>query len=123
MIYGFLRDERCDTILQLRDICGIIEKYIQNGYGQISKIPIICELINPENQQMSRSILLEIKYAIPSDWTLGQFRRFMDKKVYFGYLIINGRHPPNDTKMSELYDNYKDKDGFLYIKLWRAFVS
>ena len=61
------------------------------------------------------------KYLVPTDITLGQFIFIIRKKIKLSaeeglYLFIN-----NDvlgtpsTVMSEVYNNYKDEDDFLYI--------
>ena len=122
LVYGYLR-ECTRQSLWLRDIFGILGAYLQDGYGHITKLPIICELINPENQQMSSFEQYEIKYSIKSNWTMRQFESFMRKEVYYDYYIISGRRIQSETELSEVYEAHKDKDGFLYIKLRRAFIS
>ncbi|GAM27810.1 hypothetical protein SAMD00019534_109860 [Acytostelium subglobosum LB1] len=61
------------------------------------------------------------KYLVPADITVGKFvyeiRKHMPKinaeKAI--YLFVNNTLPPTAALISQIYDRYKDEDGFLYI--------
>ncbi|KYQ91116.1 autophagy protein 8 [Tieghemostelium lacteum] len=61
------------------------------------------------------------KYLVPSDITVGKFvyeiRKHMNKvnaeKAI--YLFVNNTIPPTAALISQIYERYKDEDGFLYI--------
>ena len=60
------------------------------------------------------------KYLVPGDITVGKFvyeiRKHMQlppEKAIF--LFVNNVLPPTAALMSQIYDRYKDEDGFLYI--------
>jgi len=61
------------------------------------------------------------KYLVPADITVGKFvyeiRKHMNKvnaeKAI--YLFVNNTIPPTAALISQIYERYKDEDGFLYI--------
>jgi GABA(A) receptor-associated protein len=61
------------------------------------------------------------KYLVPSDITVGKFvyeiRKHMklspEKAIFL--FVGNGVLPPTAALMSQIYDRFKDEDGFLYI--------
>eukprot|EP01133_Synstelium_polycarpum_P001210 gene1210-1399_t len=61
------------------------------------------------------------KYLVPADITVGKFvyeiRKHMPKinaeKAI--YLFVNNTLPPTAAFISQIYERYKDEDGFLYI--------
>jgi GABA(A) receptor-associated protein len=62
------------------------------------------------------------KYLIPSNLNMAQFqkciRNFVKVKSYEAiFLFINNKLIPNTSLMNEVYENYKDPDGFLYINV------
>ena len=81
------------------------------------KIPIICERAAssklPPNERS--------KFLAPSDLTAYQFSYIIRKRIKMPesdslYFFVNGRYIlKGDTLMSEVYDQRKDVDGFLYI--------
>lgn len=79
------------------------------------RIPIICEKAKSCNIEINKN-----KYLVPMNLTIGQFIYVIRKRMYLGpeqaiYLFINGIIPPINVIISNLYDIYKDNDGFLYI--------
>jgi len=60
------------------------------------------------------------KYLVPADITVGKFvyeiRKHMklspEKQIF---LFVNNVLPPTAALMSQVYQRYKDEDGFLYI--------
>lgn len=87
----------------------IIQKYPD-------KIPIICE--KNEKSQTTPNID-KIKYLVPSDLTIAQFIYVIRQRLHLPpgqaiFLFINGHIPPSSCVISEIYDIYKETDGFLY---------
>lgn len=80
------------------------------------RIPIICEKIN-------RSDVPEIdkeKYLVPNDLTVGQFIYVIRKRVKLPaeaaiYLFVGGSIPPTSALIANVYESFKDEDGFLYV--------
>ena len=81
------------------------------------KIPIICEK-DPKSkiQEIDKT-----KYLVPMDLTVAQFSLMIRKRVEIAkegafFLLVGGKHSiTGDTLISEIYERYKDEDGFLYI--------
>ena len=81
------------------------------------RIPIICE-------KAASSKLPDIdknKYLVPTDLTAYKFSFIIRKRIKMPekdslYFFVNSRYLlKGDTLMSEVYNNRKDTDGFLYI--------
>lgn len=81
-----------------------------------TRIPVICE----------KSTLSDVpdiskhKYLVPYDLTIGEFMYVIRKNIKLQsyealFLMVNNFIPSSSMRFSELYWNYKDPDGFLYI--------
>jgi GABA(A) receptor-associated protein len=60
------------------------------------------------------------KYLVPSDLTVGQFVYVIRKRIKLApekaiFIFVNDVLPPTNSLMSAIYDQHKDKDGFLYV--------
>lgn len=80
------------------------------------RFPIICE---KNKTSINTPEIDKIKFLVPHDLTIGQFIYIIRKRLKINsdqgiFLFINGHIPPSSCFMSELYDIYKDSDGFLY---------
>jgi len=81
------------------------------------KIPIICE----KNYNSSNAPDIDKhKYLVSRDLSAGQFmytiRQRMNLNAEVGlYIFISGFIPSNSQFLSNLYVNFKDDDGFLYV--------
>jgi GABA(A) receptor-associated protein len=80
------------------------------------KIPIIVEKFEKSNT----SDIDKNKYLVPSDLTVGQFLYVIRKRIQLLpekaiYLFIDNKIPATAQMMINLYEQYKDDDGFLYI--------
>ena len=82
------------------------------------RIPIICEKNKSANNDIP--YLDKIKYLIPNNLTIGQFiyvirsrMKLPSEKAIF--LFVNGSIPSSSELISLIYENNKDRDGFLYI--------
>ena len=81
------------------------------------KIPIICE-----KNYMQRDLpdIDKKKYLVPLDITIGQFMFIIRQRLRFRpeealFLFINGFIPSSNKFIGEIYEHYKDTDGFLYV--------
>ena len=82
-----------------------------------NKVAIICE--KAKNSRMMK--LDKTKYLVDKNITLPQFTATIRKKLNLDeregiFLLANGKHTlSNNENISEIYDKFQDKDGFLYI--------
>eukprot|EP01039_Chlorochromonas_danica_P006610 gene6610-7303_t len=79
------------------------------------RIPVICEKV----ETSSMEDLDKKKYLVPFDLICGHFNYMIHRRLKLPsekalILFVNGSIPPISATMSELYDQLKDKDGFLY---------
>mmetsp|Transcript_49027 Transcript_49027/g.142097 ORF Transcript_49027/g.142097 Transcript_49027/m.142097 type:complete len:126 (-) Transcript_49027:199-576(-) len=86
------------------------------------RIPVICE-------KALRSDLPDIekkKFLVPGTMLVGEFKYIIHKHINQTasasiasdqtiYLFVNSTSPKTGALMSEVYDQYKSDDGFLYI--------
>ena len=80
------------------------------------RIPIICE--QKKNGKLNN--LNKYKFLVPRDLTAGQFAYVIRKKIKLApeqaiFLFVNNILPPTAMLMSNLYEDQKDEDGFLFI--------
>lgn len=95
--------------LRLNESMRVLTKYPD-------RIPIICEKhLGCDLMEINKQ-----KYLVENDLTCGQFiyvirqrLRLPPEKAIF--LIVNGIIPPTTSTISEIYNKYKNEDGFLYI--------
>ncbi|CAB4252163.1 similar to Saccharomyces cerevisiae YBL078C ATG8 Component of autophagosomes and Cvt vesicles [Maudiozyma barnettii] len=81
-----------------------------------NRIPLICE-------KVEKSDVPDIdkrKYLVPDDLTVGQFIYVIRKRIQLPpekaiFIFVNDTLPPTASLMSSVYQQYKDKDGFLYV--------
>jgi len=96
------------------------------------RIPVICEF--NENSiikdfiqrqlKMQKKTPFELdkkKYLIPSDFTIGQFMYVIRKRLKLPsekaiFLFCNNFIPSSTRTITSLYNSFKDKDKFLYLK-------
>merc|ERR1712187_281569 len=93
---------------------------IRNKYPD--RIPVICE-------KARTSTLPEIekkKFLVPGTMLCGEFKYIVHKHIsqvadaplasdQTIYLFVNGTSPKTGALMSEIYEQHKSDDGFLYI--------
>merc|ERR1719453_3022061 len=86
------------------------------------RVPVLCE-------KAPRSDVPEIekkKFLVPATMQLSEFKHIVHKHIYHTgaegiasdqtiYLFVNGKSPKTSDQMSELYEQYKASDGFLYV--------
>jgi len=80
--------------------------------------PLICE--KSPNSNDTIPLIDKTKYLVPSDLTFGQMifvirkRLKLDPQVAI-FLFIDNQLPPSSLLIGDVYEKYKDIDGFLYI--------
>lgn len=80
------------------------------------RVPIICE-------RHAKSILPKIaknKFLVPYDMRIAHFLTIIRQKMHLDpavaiILYVGNTIPSPDTFINNLYENYGDEDGFLYI--------
>jgi len=82
------------------------------------RVPVICE--KSPNGNDSIPVIDKTKYLVPSDLTFGQMIFVIRQRLKLNpevaiFLFVNNSLPPSCLLMSEVYDKYKETDGFLYI--------
>lgn len=87
----------------------IIQKYPD-------RVPVIVE----RAPKSSITLIRKNKFLIPMDLTVGQFVYVIRKRIKLApeeaiFLFINDIIPSIDTLMSELYEQQKSSDNFLYV--------
>ena len=60
------------------------------------------------------------KYLVPADLTMGQFMYVIRKRIKLApdvglYFFVGNNISSSATLLGEVYENKKDKDGFLYV--------
>ena len=80
------------------------------------RVPVICE----KNPGSGLDMLDKRKYLVPNDLTATQFLFIIRKRLKLAsekgiFLFVNNMIAPSTHTMVELYNEYKDDDGFLYM--------
>lgn len=85
------------------------------------RIPIIVEVAKSALREFPS--LAKHKYLVPTGMTVGQFLYTLRKQIVIPattavFLFVNGGQlPPTSLLIGQLYQKYKDDDGFLYTTL------
>lgn len=82
------------------------------------RIPIIVE---KASKSVDAPPLPKHKFLAPNTMTVGQFVYVIRKSMQLPpekalFIFINGMLPTTATLLQELYNDHKDRDGFMYIK-------
>jgi GABA(A) receptor-associated protein len=80
------------------------------------RIPCIVEKIKSSNIDN----LDKNKFLVPSDLTMGQFIFIIRKRIHLSpekaiFILVNNLIPPSSYPLSQIYNQHKDDDGFLYL--------
>ncbi len=83
----------------------------------IDRIPIICERAS---RNADVPLIQKHKFLAPAAMTVGQFIYLIRKNLSLPaekalFLFVGTTLPTTQTTMRELYEEYADDDGFLYI--------
>lgn len=83
------------------------------------RIPIICEKNQRDNGTPN---IDKNKYLVPHDITVGQFMYVIRKRLHLHagdaiFFFVGDKHTivPINMSMDQVYNLFKNKDGFLYI--------
>jgi len=106
-ISEFKKDKSLDE--RKKETSTVMKKYDD-------RIPIIVE----------RSIKTDIpnidknKFLVPKTLTIGQFVYIIRGRLNLSpesaiFLFMNDNIPPTSSSISDMYDKYKDEDGYLYV--------
>lgn len=80
------------------------------------RIPVICErAFNSQIAQVDKR-----KFLVPMDLTVGQFLYVIRSRMKLRadealFVFIGGKLPPTGGSMQDLYEKYRNDDGFLYL--------
>lgn len=80
------------------------------------RIPVICEKVDKSDIPS----IDKKKYLVPSDLTVGQFVYVIRKRIKLApekaiFIFVDDVLPPTAALMSTIYEEHKDRDGFLYV--------
>ena len=80
------------------------------------RIPVICQ----KTPHSTLSALYKSKYLVPKELTSAQFLYVIRKRLQLTsekalFIFIEGIMPSSNFTFDELYETYKNTDGFLYI--------
>lgn len=97
------------TEQQKSDAIKILEKYPD-------RIPVIIN--KSENSDVPD--IDKRKFLVPNDLTVGQFVYVIRKRIRLSpekalFVFINNTLPPTSSIMSQMYVEYQNEDGFLYM--------
>ena len=90
----------------------------------LSKYPDRIPIIIERSEECSDDIPVvdKKKYLVPNDITTGQFTYIIRKRIELepekAIFLFAGEDytiPPSSSLISEIYNNFKDEDGFLYL--------
>ena len=96
---------------------GLLSKKIRKTYP--NRIPVIIKLEENSNLKCTK-----FKFLAPNDIILSSFinelrtkhiKDLTAKQALF--VTINNIMPPINSQFEELYDRYKNRDGFLYLNI------
>ncbi len=79
------------------------------------RIPVIVE----QNSGNKLPTIDKTKFLVPNDLTIGQFVYVIRKRIKLSpekaiFLMIDSKLPATSALLSQVYQENKDKDGFLY---------
>tara|TARA_B100001094_G_scaffold135517_2_gene131233 strand:- start:185 stop:532 length:348 start_codon:yes stop_codon:yes gene_type:complete len=80
-----------------------------------SRIPVIVE----KSQDCDLNEIQKKKYLVSRDLSISEFMFIIRKRIHLDpaqaiFIMINNTLPSSNSKMGEIYENYKNEDGFLY---------
>ncbi|KAI9140622.1 microtubial binding protein [Paraphysoderma sedebokerense] len=83
------------------------------------RIPMIVERSLKAKQNIPT--IEKKKFLTPGDLTVSQFIYILRKRITLSpteslFLFINSSIPPSSMLLTELYERYKNEDGFLYVE-------
>lgn len=98
-----------------------VQKRIDEANNIRSKYPDKLPIIVTKSRNTTINNIDKNKFLVPTDMTIGQFLVVIRKRIKLKneetlYLLVNDETMIETSKvMSQIYDENKDEDGFLYI--------
>ena len=122
-MFGFFKtntDENNGTSFKKRDIYIRQEESLKIRKKYPDKIPVIIEM---DKSFYSRFNIKKYKFLIPDDLIYLQFIHYLknytniDKNEALFLFLSNGILPPSSLILRDIYNRYKNEDGFLYMTI------
>jgi GABA(A) receptor-associated protein len=84
------------------------------------RVPIICEKSKKNNNNLL-PVINKNKYLVPIDLTMGQFMYVIRQRMKLNseegiFLFVGNNIVSSSSIIGNIYQTYKDSDGFLYIQ-------
>lgn len=97
------------------------ENRITESYRIKEKFPGRVPVIVERGPKSHVPLIDKNKFLVPADLSIGQFIYIIRKRLTVSpetalFIYINNNLPTTSSLMRELYAQYQDKDGFLYIQ-------
>ena len=96
---------------RLNEANRVLEKYSD-------RIPIIVERYNRSSNNLP--LIDKKKFLVPNDLTVGQFVYVIRKRIRLSaekaiFIMVDNKLPQTSMLISELYQDHKHEDNFLYL--------
>jgi len=96
------------------------QKRLEESKNIIQKYPDRIPIIVEKSDHCIFNNIDKSKYLVPKDMTIGQFIYIIRKRIHLEsnqalFCFINNILPPTNNLISNIYNELKDDDGFLYI--------
>lgn len=96
------------------------EQRVEGSQAVLKKYPDRIPVIVEKYTKSQIPDIDRTKFLVPHDLTMGQFLLVIRKRIKLQpeeaiFVFINNILPPVSETIGNLYQQYKDKDGFLYI--------
>jgi GABA(A) receptor-associated protein len=97
-----------------------LEKRLSMSSTVLTKYPDRCTIIVGKKDHSDVKEIDKKKFICPRDINLGQFIYAIRKKLDLKpekalFVFINNQIFPSHTLMGQLYEEHKEKDGFMYV--------
>jgi len=96
------------------------EKRYQESKNILAKYPERIPIIVEKYEDCELPEIDKLKYLVPKDMTMPQFIFVIRKRIKLDpsqtlFVMVNNTLVGSSKLISEIYDELKDKDGFLYV--------
>jgi len=96
------------------------EKRREDSQSVITKYPERIPIIVQRGDKSELPTIDKIKYLVPREMTMSQFSFVIRKRIKLEpsqaiFITINNTLVTNSKLLSEIYEENKDEDGFLYV--------
>ena len=105
--------------LEYKSKTSLLERTVESQrvlFKYPDRIPVIIESNDPKIPKLSKN-----KYLVPKDLTIGQLLYILRRHIKLEateaiFLFVRNTLPPTSYFVSQLYEMYRDVDGFLYLQ-------